>query len=462
MRTQNNRCRPAAPNRPCACSLVARVSTTSKARRSCAATRPAPVYQGSLFGLKFTHIMGKRKIQKPRFLAIDLFCGAGGTTRGLIDAGGLVLAGIDKDTRCKATYEKNNKNKRGPTFRPKFLSFDLFRKTRKYPLGEQRVALQRVKELLATIRRRYKKIPLLLAVCAPCQPFTRLAKQKVSRHRRSQHARDRSLLLQSISFVKALRPTFIFSENVGSITSSKYGDVWKSFESSLKRLGYCTGSDVINAVNFGIPQNRKRSILLAVRRDNRVKIAKAKRDTGLAIPHKDLASRQITVRQAIGHLPRLKAGQKHERIPNHATRALSPINIRRLKAAVPGATNLYMDTARDKTLSLKCRAKVNRKFGQHCFTDVYTRMHPDRPSPTITTRCLSISNGRFGHFDVRQVRPISIREAAILQSFPSSYVFHPTNQLEPAARMIGNAVPPRLARFFAGHLLTTRRRPSGQ
>jgi DNA (cytosine-5)-methyltransferase 1 len=81
-------------------------------------------------------------------------------------------------------------------------------------------------------------------------------------------------------------------------------------------------------------------------------------------------------------------------------------------------------------------------------------MRPDHPSPTITTKCHSISNGRFGHYDTRQLRGISLREAAILQSFPDDYVFFPADQIEPVARMIGNAVPPRLARFFAGYLLT--------
>jgi DNA (cytosine-5)-methyltransferase 1 len=95
---------------------------------------------------------------------------------------------------------------------------------------------------------------------------------------------------------------------------------------------------------------------------------------------------------------------------------------------------------------------VNARLGGRCFTDVYTRMAPDRPSPTITTKCHSISNGRFGHYDVNQVRGISLREAAILQSFPSNYVFYPTDQNTAVASMIGNAVPPKLAAFFSGYL----------
>ncbi|MCE4545021.1 DNA cytosine methyltransferase [Caballeronia sp. PC1] len=95
---------------------------------------------------------------------------------------------------------------------------------------------------------------------------------------------------------------------------------------------------------------------------------------------------------------------------------------------------------------------MNAKLKVRCFTDVYTRMDPDRPSPTITTKCHSISNGRFGHFDTSQVRGISLREAAILQSFPQDYVFYPTDMIEPVARMIGNAVPPRLAEYFSRYL----------
>lgn len=101
----------------------------------------------------------------------------------------------------------------------------------------------------------------------------------------------------------------------------------------------------------------------------------------------------------------------------------------------------------------KSSSRNGRMVKDQCFGDVYTRMHPDRPSPTITTKCHSISNGRFGHYDTRQVRAITPREAAILQSFPEDYVFFPTDQLEPVARMIGNAVPPRLASFYAAYLL---------
>jgi DNA (cytosine-5)-methyltransferase 1 len=106
-------------------------------------------------------------------------------------------------------------------------------------------------------------------------------------------------------------------------------------------------------------------------------------------------------------------------------------------------------------LSLKCHRDVNRKLRVRCFTDVYTRMHPARPSPTITTKCHSISNGRYGHYDTSQNRGISLREAAALQSFPDNYVFYPTDRVDPIARMIGNAVPPKLAQYFASYLVNS-------
>ena len=117
--------------------------------------------------------------------------------------------------------------------------------------------------------------------------------------------------------------------------------------------------------------------------------------------------------------------------------------------------NSYLASTPDGDLSLACHRRVNRKLEINCFTDVYTRMSPDRPSPTITTRCHSITNGRFGHPDVSQIRGISMREAARLQSFPDDYVFYPSTQLEPIAKMIGNAVPPRLASFYARSLTAT-------
>jgi DNA (cytosine-5)-methyltransferase 1 len=151
----------------------------------------------------------------------------------------------------------------------------------------------------------------------------------------------------------------------------------------------------------------------------------------------------------------LKAGAVCAAIPNHRTRSLSDLNLKRIAAAKPGQSNAYLETTKFGDLSLDCHRKVNGRLDDRCFGDVYTRMSPDRPSPTITTKCHSISNGRYGHYDTKQNRGISLREAAALQSFPDDYVFYPVEQIEPIARMIGNAVPPKLARYFADYLVNS-------
>ena len=128
----------------------------------------------------------------------------------------------------------------------------------------------------------------------------------------------------------------------------------------------------------------------------------------LLIPTSDPDAEMISVEQAIGHLPSIKAGELHPGVLNHRARSLSDLNQRRLEVAKPGQTNAYMENTVYGDLSLDCHRRVNERLGQRCFSDVYTRMHPDRPSPTITTKCHSISNGRFGHFDRKQSRGISL------------------------------------------------------
>jgi DNA (cytosine-5)-methyltransferase 1 len=392
--------------------------------------------------------------QRPAFLAVDFFCGAGGTTRGLIDAGGYVIAGIDKDSRCKQTYVENNPNTTVDFATPRFIRRDIFSATEAYPDGEQKELFEELEELIKQYRCEAPNAPLMFAICAPCQPFTKLSRKELSEARKMGRERDSNLLREATKFVAHFRPEMILSENVQGIGDPKYGGVWEDFRRQLRELGYATGSNVICTSNFGVPQYRKRSILIAVPRE----MARAEFlisdevDADLVVPKEDTQAAVQTVRSAIGHLPALAAGVQHSSIPNHKTRTLSDLNLKRLAAAKPGQSNAYLDATPDGDLSLACHRKVNAKLNVRCFTDVYTRMDPDRPSPTITTKCHSISNGRFGHFDTRQLRGISLREAAILQSFPQDYVFYPTDMIEPVARMIGNAVPPRLAEYFSRYL----------
>jgi DNA (cytosine-5)-methyltransferase 1 len=392
--------------------------------------------------------------RRPRFIAVDFFCGAGGTTRGLIDAGGYVIAGVDKDARCEETFSRNNVNKTLDRAPARFLNYDIFPKSKEYPNGQRSELAHAFDELIPEFQRKAGRVPLLFAICAPCQPFTRLSRKALTEERKEGRERDSDLLWKATSFVRRFKPELVLSENVAGIKDPKYGSVWEDFRRTLEKAGYATGSKVVCTSRFGIPQFRKRSILIAVRRD----LVRTERfadllEEELLVPDSDPNALIVSVADALSHLPALKAGASHPDVPNHRARTLSDLNLKRIASAKPGQSNGYMQDTKHGDLSLKCHRKVNRRLGGRCFGDVYTRMHPNRPSPTITTKCHSISNGRYGHFDTKQNRGISLREAAALQSFPDDYVFYPTSQIEPIARMIGNAVPPKLARYFADYLV---------
>lgn len=385
----------------------------------------------------------------PRFLAVDFFCGAGGTTRGLIDAGGFVIAGVDKEPRCRDTYVKNNPNGCLDKSSPEYLQYDIFPRTDDYPAGQQQELVETLAEKIDARRRENPGVPLLFAICAPCQPFTTLARKELSNARKERRRRDSKLLREAAGFVAEFRPDMVLSENVAGI-----GGIWEEFEAMLRKAGYATGTRRVCTSKFGVPQYRKRSILLAVREE-------LARDSAfedligdkLKVPDEDPQAELVSVQSVLERFPPLKAGEAHPEIANHRTRSLSDLNLRRLAAAKPGESNAYLERVVGEDLTLACHKRVNERLEVRCFTDVYTRMRPNFPSPTITTRCHSISNGRFGHYDTAQLRGISLREAAALQSFPDDYEFHPSHMIEPVARMIGNAVPPRLAQFFAEHLV---------
>lgn len=393
---------------------------------------------------------------RPRFFAVDFFCGAGGTSRGLIDAGGYVLAGVDKDARCARTYSDNNANECVDYSAPRFLEYDIFPASAEYPQGQKAQLIAELDRWIPYYRSKAADVPLLFAICAPCQPFTTLSKKSLSEDRKNGRERDTNLLREAASFVERYKPELVLAENVAGIKDPRYGGIWQEFRQSLEKLGYATGTRVVCTSKFGIPQFRKRSILIAVARD----LLNADRLTDLIgaelfVPEEDPTAPICTVQDAIGHFPPIVAGEMHPIIPNHRARTLSELNLRRIASAKPGQSNAYMEQTPHGDLSLECHRKVNQKLQVRCFTDVYTRMCPDRPSPTITTKCHSISNGRYGHYDTSQLRGISLREAAALQSFPDDYVFYPTDRVDAIARMVGNAVPPKLARYFASYLASS-------
>jgi DNA (cytosine-5)-methyltransferase 1 len=387
------------------------------------------------------------------FHAIDFFCGAGGSSRGLLSAGCSVLAGIDRDPEYRATFTANNRDADGNP--AEFLNLDLLPQTSNYPNGQRQEAIAKIEEIIHRAQA-FQRRPLLFVFCPPCQPFTSVNRGKLSADMEESRKQDKGLLYHSLGYIDHFRPEAILCENVSGIQDRKFGGVWQHFEAGVASLGYYIASAVVDTADFGIPQVRRRSILIAVRKDVFIGDPGMLGDDGrLIIPSVDTAAMRETVRSAIGHLPTLAAGETHPDDPDHRASKVSDINRRRLQASPEGGTNEHY---RGTDLEVGCHSRLRdrmdkdgRKSGG--YTDAYTRLYADRPAPTITTKCFSFSNGRFGHYDRSQDRALSIREAACLQSFPEDYRFI-TSSISAAAKMVGNAVPPKLAEFYARHLMT--------
>lgn len=350
--------------------------------------------------------------------AIDFFCGGGGMTYGLRQAGIDVIAGIDLDSEARATYEWNNQ----PSV---FLNRDLNHLPTKYL--EEKLGVHRNDD------------EMIFVGCSPCQFYS------IIRSSKEKSAKTKNLLLTFQRFVEYYRPGYLLVENVPGIVTNKKS-AWKSFLPFLERAGYNNieiGNckfDIINMKDYGVGQNRKRFSLIATRLHKTVQL-----------PQKD--NHVLSVRDVIGNsnrFPRIPSGNKDsDEVRFHTTRALSDINLRRIhQVRHNGGTR--MDFKDDPELQLQCYVGKDKSF-----TDVYGRMFWNRPSPTITTKFLSISNGRFGH--PSQDRGLSIREGAALQSFPDTYKFV-TSSITTAARLIGNAVPPEYAKRLGQVILEINRR----
>lgn len=385
-------------------------------------------------------------LDKPKFLAVDFYCGAGGTTRGLLDAGGYVIAGIDNDENCRETYRRNNRNNTLDCAEPRFLALDMFPNSSDYPQGQQHQVWASLIELIRYYRSISPDMPLLFAICAPCQSFTKFIQRNLTDERTEERKHARHLLTQTVEFIDAFQPDMIISENVAGIGNGQYKHIWSDFQQDLRQRKYAVGADTVCASQFGVPQRRRRSVIIAYRNEVTAEMA-----FNLPVPHHNPDARHLTVEEAIGHLPNLQCGEIDEATPNHVCRNLIKENRQRLMSVKPGEPNFGFDKTEFGDLSLECHRKLAEK-GKRGFGDVYTRMRGDRPSPTITTRFHSISNGRFGHYDEEQVRGLTLREGAALQSFVDSYEFYGKG-MDTIARMIGNAVPPKLSEYMAEWLL---------
>lgn len=264
----------------------------------------------------------------------------------------------------------------------------------------------------------------MLIGCAPCAPFSIYT----GRYRKVKQKDDRWRLLEEFSrLISAIKPDVVSMENVPRLVRHH---AFRNFVVGLKDAGYEVTYQKVRAQHYGVPQRRARLVLIASKWGK------------VAFPPATHLRNPVTVRRAIGKLPPLEAGKPCKRDRLHVTRGLTPRNLARLKVTAEGGS--WKDW--DEDLQLACHKKKNGSS----FRSVYGRMRWDEPSPVITTQCLGIGNGRFGHPE--QDRAISIREAALLQSFPKKFRFvRPRGPVlgKPLARHIGNAVPVRLAQVIA-------------
>jgi len=330
-------------------------------------------------------------------LAIDFFCGVGGATKGFQNAGVQVLKGIDNDPSCKETYERN-------CFPATFLLRD--------------INDLKPKEILNGIDLS-EKDHLFFIACAPCQPFSKIGKgSKV----------DASLILTFGKFVKQLKPDIVFVENVPGLADAEQGLILSEFLQVLEsgEVRYEYEWNIVDAKSYGVPQTRERFILLASA-IGKIPFPSETHGKNL-LPY-------VTVRKKISKYPPIAAGKEHPTVPNHAASALSKLNLKRIQ-------NTPRDGGSRKDWPLFLWLNCHKKSSGH--TDVYGRMKWRESSPTLTCRCNSISNGRFGHPE--QDRAISLREAAALQTYPDDFVFY--GKKTKIARHVGNAVPPLIAEVF--------------
>jgi DNA (cytosine-5)-methyltransferase 1 len=335
--------------------------------------------------------------------AIDLFCGAGGMTHGLELAGVRVRAGFDTDSSCRYPYEANNN--------AEFVQGDVRWLTPsalgdRYPHGGLR----------------------LLVGCAPCQPFS-IHTQK---NRRRDRSLDWGLLYSFLRLVGSVMPDLVSMENVPQLM--KQG-VFQDFKRGLMNCGYFVRETVVYCPDYGIPQVRRRLVLLASRMG----------PIHIGAPTHSRAD-YVTVRQTIGRLAAISAGEGHAGDRLHCAASLSQTNLERIRASRAGGT--WRDW--NEELQLECHRRQSGKS----YGGTYGRMDWDIPSPTITTQFFTLGTGRFGHPE--QNRALSLREGALLQTFPLTYRFvRPDEKLNltTVGRLIGNAVPVKLGEVVGASIL---------
>jgi DNA (cytosine-5)-methyltransferase 1 len=326
----------------------------------------------------------------------DFFSGCGGTTAGLSAAGLSPKIAVDFDADALETYSMNFPN-----------SVPILHDITKLHTWELESHFEKSRDR-----------PVLFCACAPCQPFSKQNRQK------QPHDARASLLRHLRRFVERFRPELLFVENVPGLGREPEDgpSPLDELKELLADLSYSHDTGILHAQDYGVPQSRRR-LLVVASQFGPIKLPKP--------THGMYNQPHLTVADAIGDLPPIAAGESHGEMLNHRAAGLSALNMRRIQMARAGGS--WRDWNDD--LRLACHEGITG------YTDVYGRMSWSRPAPPLTTRCISLSNGRFGHPE--QDRAISVREAACLQTFDRDFQF--AGNLASMAKQIGNAVPVRLA-----------------
>jgi DNA (cytosine-5)-methyltransferase 1 len=369
----------------------------------------------------------------PALRAVDFFCGAGGMTHGLLSAGVDVLAGVDNHLPCKVTYEHQDNNRRPSGNVTRFIHAD--------------ISVLDPEDLVRIVGIQRNDDSLVFAGCSPCQYWSKLNTS------REKSAKSKALLEHFRRFVDAFRPGYVVVENVPGLQTRSSSSGLAAFLEFLDHLGYAYDHATVAVCFYGVPQKRWRYLLIATR------VSRPEWKPAIALPEPDRTEgpfpERMKLKYHIGELngfQAIQAGIRREQPSLHWAAKLSDRNLQRI-GKTPRNGGSRVAWKEDPELQIEAyRGKDD------IFRDVYGRMNWEEPAPTITTRFNSLSNGRFGHPE--EHRAISLREGATLQTFPLRYVFPPS--FPEAARQIGNAVPPELAKRIGVRLTEHHRSVSGE
>lgn len=267
----------------------------------------------------------------------------------------------------------------------------------------------------------------VLISCAPCTGFS----QKQSRNHLKDDKRNQ-LVERAADFAEAWRPKYVVIENVKELLRGRHNHHFHSLHRRLTELGYDVFAEIHDLKDFGLPQRRIRSLI----------IAKLGGTFHMDLPR---INAHKTVRDAIGHLPTISAGATSVDDPMHTCPGISARSLERMQA-IPKDGGSWIDLTEDQA-HLRIPSMNISKPGS--FPDVYGRLAWDKPAPTITRECSHPGNGRYSHPE--QDRLLTVREMALLQGFPSDYFFEGTLSFK--YRQIGDAVPPFIASMIANAII---------